>query len=66
VSITSFNEWHEGSMIEPATADTPGTLDYLDYEGAYGRTGKRAQTAYLDRTALWAATFEAALALHHH
>jgi uncharacterized protein YidB (DUF937 family) len=66
VSITSFNEWHEGSMIEPATADAPGTLDYLDYEGAYGRTGRRAQTAYLDRTALWAATFEAALALHHH
>ncbi|MFF1765662.1 glycoside hydrolase family 99 protein [Streptomyces sp. NPDC058249] len=60
VSITSFNEWHEGTQIEPATADTPGNLDYLSYEGAYGRTGKGAQTAYLDRTAHWVARFEAA------
>jgi glycoprotein endo-alpha-1,2-mannosidase len=60
VSITSFNEWHEGTQIEPATAATPGTLDYLSYEGAYGVTGVRAQTAYLDRTAYWVARFEAA------
>jgi glycoprotein endo-alpha-1,2-mannosidase len=64
VSITSFNEWHEGSQIEPATAHTPGTLDYLDYEGAYGRRGGRAETAYLDRTAQWVARFEAARAAH--
>ncbi|WP_328470301.1 glycoside hydrolase family 99 protein [Streptomyces sp. NBC_00448] len=64
VSITSFNEWHEGSMIEPATAQTPGTFDYLDYEGAYGRHGRSAQTAYLDRTAQWAARFEAERARH--
>ncbi|WP_031512946.1 glycoside hydrolase family 99 protein [Streptomyces sp. NRRL F-5123] len=62
VSITSFNEWHEGTMIEPATAAAPGSLDYLDYDGAYGRSGVRAQTAYLDRTAHWAARFERALA----
>jgi glycoprotein endo-alpha-1,2-mannosidase len=31
-------------------------------EGAYGRTGRRAETAYLDRTARWAARFEAARA----
>ncbi|MFD4526158.1 glycoside hydrolase family 99 protein [Streptomyces sp. NPDC058470] len=62
VSITSFNEWHEGTQIEPATARTPGTLDYLSYEGAYGRRGARAETAYLDRTAQWVARFEAALA----
>ena len=64
MSITSFNEWHEGTMIEPATAHPPGTLDYLDYEGAWGRSGRRAETAYLDRTARWAARFEAALARH--
>ncbi|MBM9507231.1 glycoside hydrolase family 99 protein [Actinacidiphila acididurans] len=71
VSITSFNEWHEGTMIEPATATTPGSLPYLNFEGAYGRRGKRAETAYLDRTAWWAARFEAARAagrwpLRHH
>ncbi|MFB7494460.1 glycoside hydrolase family 99 protein [Streptomyces sp. NPDC056161] len=62
VSITSFNEWHEGTQIEPATADAPGSLDYLSYEGAYGRKGVHAQTAYLDRTAYWVARFEAARA----
>jgi glycoprotein endo-alpha-1,2-mannosidase len=25
VGITSFNEWHEGTMIEPATAAAPAT-----------------------------------------
>ncbi|SCE14110.1 Glycosyl hydrolase family 99 [Streptomyces sp. DvalAA-14] len=54
MSITSFNEWHEGSMIEPAT-NTPPTnpVTYLTYNGAYGTSGAAAQTAYLDRTAFW-------------
>ncbi|TYB56555.1 DUF1080 domain-containing protein [Nonomuraea sp. PA05] len=53
VSITSFNEWHEGSVIEPAVP----RAGYQSFEGAYGRTGAAAQTAYLDRTAYWVGRF---------
>ena len=56
VSVTSFNEWHEGSVIEPASSAPPGA--YQTFSGAYGRTGAAAETAYLDRTAYWAAEFE--------
>lgn len=56
VSITSFNEWHEGTQIEPAL--TPAATGYLDYEGAYGRTGRDAETAYLDATAMWVGRFD--------
>ncbi|MEV0831276.1 ThuA domain-containing protein [Nonomuraea rubra] len=55
VSITSFNEWHEGSVIEPAVPRD----GYQSFEGAYGRTGAAAQTAYLDRTAYWVGRFVA-------
>lgn len=58
VSITSFNEWHEGSVIEPASSAPPPGHGYQTYEGAYGRTGPSAETAYLDRTAHWVAEFE--------
>jgi glucose/arabinose dehydrogenase/PKD repeat protein len=58
VSVTSFNEWHEGSTIEPARSTPPAGHGYLSYEGAYGRTGAAAETAYLDRTAYWTAEFE--------
>ncbi|HET9137910.1 discoidin domain-containing protein [Actinophytocola sp.] len=58
VSVTSFNEWHEGSTIEPARATPPAGFGYQTYTGAYGRTGAAAETAYLDRTAFWAAEFE--------
>ena len=58
MSITSFNEWHEGSTIEPARSTPPAGFNYQTYSGAYGRTGASAETAYLDRTAYWAAEFE--------
>ena len=51
VSITSFNEWGEGTQIEPAAA-RPG---YASYDGAWGLYGAAAQTAYLVRTAYWTA-----------
>ena len=49
VTITSYNEWHEGTQIEQAAA----TAGYKSYDGAYGLVGRAAQRAYLDRTALW-------------
>ena len=51
VSITSFNEWGEGTEIEPAAE----RLGYASYNGAWGLYGTAAQTAYLARTAYWAA-----------
>jgi hypothetical protein len=50
VSITSFNEWHEGTQIEAARSAGP---PYLDYEGDFDRTGISAEAAYLDATATW-------------
>ncbi|MGJ6965190.1 discoidin domain-containing protein [Streptosporangium sp. G11] len=58
VSITSFNEWHEGSSIEPADSTPPAGFGYQTFDGAYGRTGTAAETAYLDRTKYWATEFE--------
>ena len=53
VSVTSFNEWGEGTQIEPAEP----RRGYLSYDGAWGLTGPAARGAYLTRTAFWAAKF---------
>src|SRR5207237_191656 len=57
VTITSFNEWHEGTQIEPAAR----RAGYLSYDGAWGLTGKAAASAYLDRTLRWSGLLRAAL-----
>ena len=61
VSITSYNEWHEGTQIEGAVhhcVDAVGC--YESYEGAYGATGDAAPHVYLDRTREWTAALAAA------
>jgi hypothetical protein len=61
VSVTSWNEWHEGTQIEPAKPYCFPSDGYCSpgYEGVYGKTGTAAQTAYMDRTAQWASDFRA-------
>jgi len=51
VSITSYNEWGEGTQIEPAVPYTsPQGRRYQDYS-------PNSPEAYLEKTAAWATTF---------
>lgn len=70
VTITSYNEWHEGTQIEAARRPGPqeggrqGTAaEYQSYDGAYGLRGRAAERAYLLRTRLWAVAYRTASAL---
>jgi glycoprotein endo-alpha-1,2-mannosidase len=50
ITITSFNEWHEGTQIEPAVPKSIPGFTYLNYEGAYELRGAQAELAYIERT----------------
>ncbi len=51
VGITSFNEWHEGTQIEPAVPFQAKEFHYLDY-------APLAPDYYLKRTAYWITELE--------
>jgi hypothetical protein len=58
VTITSFNEWHEGTQIEPAgRRRRHGLYRYGTYDGAWGTHGAAAKSAYLARTRYWSDVF---------
>jgi glycoprotein endo-alpha-1,2-mannosidase len=59
VTVTSYNEWHEGTQIEPARA-VGGA--YASYDGAWGLRGLGAERAYVQRTARWTERYRAQLA----
>lgn len=65
VTITSYNEWHEGTQIEPAAP--PGRQNgyrYASYDGAFGLHGADAEWAYLDRTLYWVGVYRKTLEQH--
>ena len=58
ITITSYNEWHEGTEIEPATHHC-GSDSYCTsgFDFSYGLTGPAAETAYVNRTRVLSDTF---------
>jgi glycoprotein endo-alpha-1,2-mannosidase len=50
VLITSFNEWHEGTSIEPVVPMSISNYTYRDYEGHFGMTGMNASMSYVAMT----------------
>lgn len=58
ISITSYNEWHEGTNIEPAVPHCmPDNTCMKNYIGAYGTSGDAA-SAYMDRTRYWTTIYK--------
>jgi len=51
IGITSFNEWHEGTQIEPAVPKAIDGYRYEDYQ-------PREPDYYLARTRFWAARYD--------
>jgi hypothetical protein len=65
VTITSFNEWHEGTQIEPAAPpQRRAGYRYLSYDGAWGTHGLQAEFSYLTRTAYWSGVFHSTTLEH--
>ncbi len=58
VTVTSYNEWQEGTQIEQARPPAKAHgISYGSYAGAYGMRGAGASAAYLQRTAYWTHSF---------
>ena len=51
ITVTSYNEWHEGTEIEPATYHCgPDGYCTSGFDYSYGRVGPSAETVYLEST----------------
>jgi hypothetical protein len=64
VTITSYNEWHEGTQIEPAAPGRHGAYRYHSYDGAWGLHGQAAERSYLMRTRYWVGVLRSRPLLH--